>query len=48
MDDLILYRNVLIIMTSNESKEKMDELDPCYLRKGRVNEYYSMMSVLDT
>ena len=46
MDDLILYRNVMIIMTSNESKEKMDELDPCYLRKGRVSEYYSIMEPL--
>ena len=46
MDDLILYRNVMIIMTSNESKEKMDELDPCYLRKGRVTEYFSMMEPL--
>jgi hypothetical protein len=33
-------------MTSNESKEKMDELDPCYLRKGRVSEYYSIMEPL--
>jgi len=42
-DDLILYKNVVIILTSNESKESIDLLDPCYLRKGRVNEYYSMM-----
>ena len=46
MDDLILYRNVIIIMTSNESKEKIDELDQCYLRKGRVSEYFSMMEPL--
>ena len=46
MDDLILYKNVLIIMTSNETKESVDSLDPCYLRKGRVNEYYSMMEQL--
>ena len=46
IDDLILYKNVLFIMTSNESKESIDALDPCYLRKGRVDEYYSMMDTL--
>lgn len=46
MDDLFLYQNVIIIMTSNESKDTIDALDPCYLRKGRVDEYYSMMNVL--
>ena len=47
MDDLILYRNVLFILTSNESKESIDALDPCYLRNGRVNGHYSMMEALD-
>lgn len=42
MDDLIFYKHVLIIMTSNESKESIDQLDPCYLRKGRVEEYYNL------
>jgi hypothetical protein len=46
MDDLILYKNVIIIMTSNEDKKTIDLLDPCYLRKGRVDEYYSMMESL--
>jgi hypothetical protein len=46
VDDLILYRNVMIIMTSNESKESIDNLDPCYLRKGRVSSYYSMLETL--
>jgi len=45
-DDLILYKNVLFIMTSNETKEAIDLLDPCFLRKGRVDEYYSMMETL--
>jgi len=45
-DDLILYKNVLFIMTSNETKEAIDSLDQCYLRKGRVDEYYSMMETL--
>ena len=47
MDDLILYRNVLFILTSNESRESIDILDPCYLRKGRVHGHYSMMDALD-
>jgi hypothetical protein len=46
IDDLILYRNVMIIMTSNEDKDAIDTLDPCYLRKGRVHGYYSMMDIL--
>lgn len=46
MDDLIFYKNVVIIMTSNESKESIDALDPCYLRKGRVDGYYSMMDII--
>jgi hypothetical protein len=46
IDDLILYKNVIIIMTSNEDKQTIDLLDPSYLRKGRVDEYYTMMEVL--
>lgn len=46
MDDLIFYKNVVIIMTSNESKESIDALDPCYLRKGRVDGYYSMTEII--
>jgi len=47
MDDLILYKNVMFIMTSNESKESIDTLDSCYLRKGRIDGYYSMMEPLE-
>jgi hypothetical protein len=47
MDDLILFRNVIIIMTSNEDKDTIDTLDPCYLRKGRVDAWFSMMTSLD-
>jgi hypothetical protein len=46
IDDLILYKNVIIIMTSNEDKQTIDLLDPSYLRKGRVDEYYTMMEAL--
>ena len=47
MDDLILYKNIIFILTSNESREAIDELDPCYLRKGRVDATYSMMKILE-
>ena len=46
MDDLIFYRNVIVIFTSNESKDRIDQLDPCYLRKGRIDDYFSMADPL--
>jgi hypothetical protein len=41
LDDLFLY-NILLIFTSNTTKEDIDKLDPSYLRKGRIHEYYCM------
>ena len=46
MDDMILYKNVILILTSNESLEDISALDPCYLRRGRVDGWYSMMNEL--
>ena len=46
MDDLIFFRNVIVIFTSNEDKDAIDQLDPCYLRKGRIDNYYSMIEPL--
>jgi hypothetical protein len=46
MDDLILYKHIIFILTSNESRDAIDQLDPCYLRKGRVDATYSMMDPL--
>ena len=46
LDDMILFKNVVLIFTSNESKKEIDALDPCYLRKGRVDACYSMMKQL--
>jgi len=46
-DNLIFYRNIVIILTSNESKEALDALDPAYLRKRRVDATFSMMTALD-
>jgi hypothetical protein len=41
-DDLIMYKHVIIIMTSNEDKPAIDALDPCYLRQGRIQGDYTM------
>jgi hypothetical protein len=45
-DDLIMYKHVIIIMTSNEDKEAIDALDPCYLRQGRIQGDYTMLEAL--
>jgi hypothetical protein len=42
LDDMIFYNNVILILTSNESKESIDSLDPAYLRKGRINASFTM------
>ena len=41
MDDLIFYK-IILIFTSNTSKEELDKIDSSYLRKGRIDEYYYM------
>jgi hypothetical protein len=46
LDDMVFHKNIILIMTSNTSKEKIDEVDPSYLRKGRVNAYYKMITPL--
>jgi hypothetical protein len=43
LDDMVFHSKVVVIMTSNVSKEEIDKLDTSYLRAGRVNAYYSMM-----
>jgi hypothetical protein len=47
MDDMALYKNVVLILTSNESVEEVNAIDPCYLRTGRVDAWYSMMNEID-
>lgn len=46
LDDMIFYKNVILILTSNTSKEKIDSMDESYLRKGRINASYSMLNKL--
>jgi hypothetical protein len=40
MDDMMFYDNVILIMTSNESKENIDAIDNSFLRKGRIYEAF--------
>jgi Cdc6-like AAA superfamily ATPase len=42
MDDMMFYEHVILILTSNESKKSMDDIDESYLRKGRINEYFTL------
>jgi SpoVK/Ycf46/Vps4 family AAA+-type ATPase len=39
MDNLRFFKNLIVIFTSNSSKDKLDLLDPAYLRKGRIDLY---------
>ena len=41
MDDLIFYK-IILIFTSNTSKQDIDKIDPSYLRQGRIDEYFYM------
>jgi hypothetical protein len=43
MDDMMFYDNVILIMTSNESKENIDAIDSSFLRKGRINESFVLI-----
>jgi hypothetical protein len=42
LDDMIFYKGIILILTSNTSKEKIDKLDSSYLREGRIHKTYSM------
>ncbi len=42
LDDMILYPNMILILTSNKSKEEIDAMDSAYLRKGRIHRYFKM------
>jgi len=47
LDNMMFHNKVILILTSNQSKEEIDTLCPSYLRRGRVNAYYSMMKPLE-
>jgi hypothetical protein len=42
LDDMVFYKNVVLILTSNETKEEIDTIDSAYLRKGRVDAVIQM------
>jgi hypothetical protein len=42
LDDMIFYKGVILILTSNTSKEAIDFMDTSYLREGRIHKTYSM------
>jgi hypothetical protein len=46
-DDLVFFKNIILIMTSNESKEEIDALDPAYLRTGRIDKCVSMVKPIE-
>ena len=46
LDDMFIYRKVILIMTSNTPKHVLDQLDIAYLRKGRVHASFTMPHIL--
>lgn len=44
MDNLRFHKNIILILTSNTSKEDIDKLDLSYLRPGRVDIYHKLES----
>jgi hypothetical protein len=46
LDDMIFYKGVVLILTSNTPKQELDEMDESYLRMGRIHKSYSMMNRL--
>ena len=46
LDDMIFYKKVILVLTSNTSKEDVDVWDESYLRQGRIHASYSMKTKL--
>jgi len=46
LDDMIFYKKVILVLTSNTSKEDVDVWDESYLREGRIHASYSMKTKL--
>lgn len=47
LDDMFLYKGLILILTSNTSKDEIDKMDESYLRKGRIHETYCMITKLN-
>ena len=46
MDDMVFFRQVIFILTSNQPKEAIDTLDPAYLRPGRIDPHLEMKELI--
>jgi len=46
LDDMIFYKHIIVIMTSNTSKDVIDKMDDSYLRKGRIHASYTMTQII--
>jgi hypothetical protein len=46
LDDMIFYKNIIVVLTSNTSVETIRTLDPSYLRPGRVDAFFTMPNPL--
>jgi hypothetical protein len=46
LDDMLFYKKVVLLLTSNTSKKELDALDPSYLRTGRLHAAFSMPATL--
>jgi hypothetical protein len=44
LDDMKYESNIILLLTSNESRKQMDLLDPSYIREGRINKYFEMIT----
>jgi hypothetical protein len=47
LDDMIFYKKVILVLTSNTSKEEIDIWDESYLRSGRIHASYSMKTKVE-
>lgn len=48
LDDMVFYKKVILIMTSNTPKHYLDTMDPAYLRKGRLQASFHMANPIVT
>ena len=46
LDDMIFYKEVILVMTSNTPKEDIDTIDTAYLREGRIHASYTMNQLI--
>ena len=42
LDDMVFYKGVILVLTSNTSKDYIDSIDSSYLREGRIHKSYNM------